>query len=619
MIGLRKRWILEGLVLTTAGMALAGWITWIGLRHGLTLQARRQAAATIKQFEWDAVHAFHRGESLAQAVRSRLSSTPLDQLDPDDLLELVPFLENDGPITSLMVYETRGRVLFLDRRERRWVLSLHRRDGKIQRSWIAVDGKWVQHSDSTFIRNYKPETRPWHVWAMSHAQAGWMTHPYRFSTGYTCGYSYVIPLRSGGPDSPLEGVVAADIDLAPFTQETWRRSQETYRDLMALTPEGLVLLPPWDPKLASDIQALRAALLVPFTQAPRPVLLRHRATSPQLPSADILILAPIQGLHVPLWAGLAFVGLPVLATGLLLGLFVWRHHRRIMAPLADLAEAGAHPGQAAGRPVKPGAHPHLSALGQSLDHARHVEADHRTLQQRLETMQRAGTVGALAPGIVHDANNQLAVAMGQLSIVTDLLKDYPELEPFLEKAWGATLRCSEVLGALLAYSRPQPGVLTDLDLGLVVHQTAEMLQRVLGKGITLHQDLPAVPLWIRGEQVKLEQIIVNLALNARDAMPHGGKLALRAHGTGERIVLEVEDTGTGMPESVRARVFEPFFTTKAPGRGTGLGLAMVASLVQAVQGEITVTSEEGRGTTFRLSFPAAPPVDVATPASLQGT
>lgn len=618
MLDLRKRWILEGLALITAGMLAVGWIAWLGLHWGIALQAKAGAHSVLDQFESDAARSFRRGEALARAVQIRLADTDLDRLPANTLLELAPFLEREGPVSSLMVYERAGRILFLNRSLQGWSLSLHRWDRGDLESFRGEGDRWRASSDKRFIRAYRPAERPWHAWAQAHEAPSWMPAPYRFPDGLTAGYSYVIPLRPGGPGTPVQAVIAADIALDPYTRDLWSQHRRHYRNLVALTPDDKVIIPAWRADLEADNQALRAAILAPFPRPPQRVLLERRAESPGLPGARLLLLEPPGGLPVPPWATALFIGLPVLLTGAVLGSFVWRHHRRVVAPLADLADSTRERRRVANTPSGSHRLKELEALDTRLSEARSAEEGHQSLRQQLEGMQRADTVRALAPGIVHDANNQLAVAMGQLAMVSDLLQDHPELEPHLQKARGAALRCSEVLRALLAYSRPQPGAQECLDLGTIARETSDTLQRLLGSAIKIRLEAASAPVPVWGERVKLEQVIVNLSLNARDAMPQGGSLILRTCLRNSEAVLEVEDSGTGMPPSVRERLFEPFFTTKAPGKGTGLGLAMVASIVEGMGGRITVTSTEGVGTTFGLAFPPSTAAPQEDPPEAQG-
>ena len=226
------------------------------------------------------------------------------------------------------------------------------------------------------------------------------------------------------------------------------------------------------------------------------------------------------------------------------------------------------------------------------------EADLRT---QLERSQRLETMGCLAGGIAHDVNNQLASIVGQINLGRDLLPEGHPAAQRLDKAEHAADRCAVLVKSLLSFThqvRPQLG---SMDLNTLVVDTAALLERVLGGLIRIELSLaPGLPP-ILGNAVQLEQVLLNLAVNSRDAMPQGGRLMLSTElaGTG-RVLLRVRDTGTGIPEDVRPRIFEPFFTTKAVGKGSGLGLATVFTIVKAHGGSIEVASQPSQGTEFRI-------------------
>ncbi|MDE3032887.1 MAG: response regulator, partial [Acidobacteriota bacterium] len=222
----------------------------------------------------------------------------------------------------------------------------------------------------------------------------------------------------------------------------------------------------------------------------------------------------------------------------------------------------------------------------------------------------------LAGGIAHDVNNQLAAILGQLHLCRELLPEGHTVLARLERAETATRRCAQTTKALLAFSHQSRPELKRLNLNALVEETSVILERLLGGRIRLilHLDraLPA----IRGDAVQLEQVLMNLAVNARDAMPEGGTLEL---GTGRNeageVLLEVQDSGTGIPAAALPHLFEPFFTTKEQGKGTGLGLAMVFGIVKAHQGRIQAENMPGGGALFRITLPAAGRADDSSPSA----
>ncbi|MBN9516952.1 response regulator, partial [bacterium] len=250
--------------------------------------------------------------------------------------------------------------------------------------------------------------------------------------------------------------------------------------------------------------------------------------------------------------------------------------------------------------------------------------ERRRLEDQLRQAQKMEAIGQLAGGVAHDFNNLLTVINGYTDLI---LTDTPEADPRhtpLAAVRAAGDRAAALTGQLLAFSRKTIVAPKVLDLNDVVDSAGRMLRRLIGEHIVLTTSLAPHLDPVRADPGLIEQVIMNLAVNARDAMPTGGRLTietanlvLRAGdghypglGAGRYVRLCVSDTGHGMTEEVKARIFEPFFTTKGPGEGTGLGLATVYGIVMSVGGYVGAYSEVGVGTTFKVLLPAAPP---ATP------
>ncbi len=245
-----------------------------------------------------------------------------------------------------------------------------------------------------------------------------------------------------------------------------------------------------------------------------------------------------------------------------------------------------------------------------------------TARLAVEAAQKLECVGRLATGVAHDFNNLLTAVLGHSELTLARLAPGDPLRGGVEQIRRAADRAAALTRQLLLFARRDPPARRPLDLNAVVVDLEPMLGRLLGADVRLEVAVDRAVGWIEADAGQVEQVVVNLCVNARDAMPEGGRLRLAtaevtladgapelrgAPSAGRYVALEVEDAGCGMPPEVLARVFEPFFTTKERGRGTGLGLATVWGIVEGAGGCVTVTSEVGRGTTFRVLFPRAAP------------
>jgi signal transduction histidine kinase len=240
-----------------------------------------------------------------------------------------------------------------------------------------------------------------------------------------------------------------------------------------------------------------------------------------------------------------------------------------------------------------------------------VEQALRESEAQLRQSQKLEAIGTLAGGIAHDFNNLITVISGYTQLVLMRAEKGSAVVDDLRQVIEASDRASNLTHQLLAFSRKQVLQPTVLDLGDVVNGISPMLRRIIGEHILLSVESIGPLARVRADRGQLEQVLLNLAVNARDAMPSGGVVTIStsnerdAKGQPTAVCLAVKDTGTGMPAEVRERIFEPFFTTKEVGKGTGLGLSMVYGIVKQSGGTIVVDSEIGKGTTFTITIPAA--------------
>ena len=256
----------------------------------------------------------------------------------------------------------------------------------------------------------------------------------------------------------------------------------------------------------------------------------------------------------------------------------------------------------------------------------------RSVEHRLRHVQKMEAIGRLAGGIAHDFNNVLGVITGYSEMLMDRLESEPKLSALVTQILDATQRGSTLTRQLLAFSRQQVLELRVINIQEHIKIIEDLLRRVLGEDIYISIEAGGRPVHLRADPTQLEQVIMNLVVNARDAMPSGGNLSIEiseahldaeycehnpdAH-PGAYVCIAVTDTGCGMSPEVRARIFEPFFTTKESGKGTGLGLATVYGIVKQSAGHITVYSELGHGSTFKVYLPLSEePVSKAEIVSL---
>jgi len=294
----------------------------------------------------------------------------------------------------------------------------------------------------------------------------------------------------------------------------------------------------------------------------------------------------------------------------------------LLVPLLPLLVSLPSPGQLAAEvEVRRRAEDEVRTINAELeDRVARRTAERHALHDQLIHSQKMEAVGRLAGGVAHDFNNLLTVILGYDEMLGERLREDRESSEYVEEIRRATQRASALTSQLLAFSRRQVSQPRLVELSAVVRQTDRLLRRVIGEDITLETRLEENLPMVKVDPIHMDQIILNLAINSRDAMPAGGKLTietataeLSADYSGRHIgvepgpfvLLAVSDTGTGMDEATRVRIFEPFFTTKEQGKGTGLGLAIVYGIVKQNGGEILVDSEPGRGTSFKIYLPTA--------------
>ena len=247
-----------------------------------------------------------------------------------------------------------------------------------------------------------------------------------------------------------------------------------------------------------------------------------------------------------------------------------------------------------------------------------AEQQRKKLEEQLQQSQKMEVIGQLAGGVAHDFNNILTVIKGFADFALMMLEPHHPAYTYIQKIVTGVDNAANLTSQLLSFSRRKVLKLEALDLNEIVNQSMEFIQRTLGEKVKIKIETAQEPPIVNVDKTAMQQIITNLCINARDAMPKGGELKIVTAvryieedypllppelSPGKYVMLSISDTGIGIPKEIQDRIFEPFFTTKKPGYGTGLGLSMVYGLVKQQNGFITVYSEEGKGTEFKLFFP----------------
>ncbi len=379
--------------------------------------------------------------------------------------------------------------------------------------------------------------------------------------------------------------VRATVDRLATTNLELARSEAKYRSFVELAADAIFVTTPGGTILEVSRQAER------LTGVDRERLLGTPMTS---------LLLPRLAEEDPFPLDLLARGVPVMRP-----CRIGRHDGRVV-------EAEMHSAMLPEGPIL--------CFCRDITERRQAEAERKILQDQLIQAQKLESIGRLAGGIAHDFNNLLTVINGYSQLLLETLPQSDPSRESLEEINKAGDRAANLTQQLLAFSRKQMLQFQVFDLNRVVWEMHTLLARTVGENLELKLDLCQEAATIRADPRRLEQVIMNLAVNARDAMAGGGTLrigtaceelsqnATRLHPgarPGRYAVLTVSDTGTGMDQDTRHHLFEPFFTTKEIGKGTGLGLAMVLGVVEQSGGFIEVDSELGRGTVFRIHLPMA--------------
>jgi signal transduction histidine kinase len=600
-------------------IVLFGALVWFGMQGTLERQIEARTQESLLRLDRDLRSHLMEAERVGRAAAKWVEDgrAPLEQpLAVDGLLR--PVLEESSTIVSMILIRADGGGCAFYRRPKGLdTYGLRSEPDQMQRTLFRSNGRLLDEPSVDRVP-VRYRERPWFLAAQRSPLPQWVS-VYPFLTAPDHGVSFVVPILDDRGN--FKAAVCVDVLLETLSQRVWDTRPTPHSLALVCDSHTQVLVAP------KDVDPQRQ-FLHPLGEGNLPLfhhlVQRWKAGghSPELirftfenqayagrvlpmggnRGADWLVClaAPVrdfqQGVR-GLVIVLALVGLVFLA------LLTWRLARlskRITSPLASLAGAAEALGKGA-TPTPPDSEiQEIHTLGQAFLRAGLALEKDAELHLKLQHSQRLETVGTLAGGIAHDVNNQLAAILGQLNLGRDLLEPEHPAAQRIRKAEEAAQRCAQMLRSLLGFTHQTSPELESLDLNDLVRRTGNLVARLLGGCIRLDLELAADLAPVRGDNVSLEQVLMNLAVNARDAMPQGGRLLISTQALGGEICLTVKDTGTGIPEEILPKIFDPFFTTKEVGKGTGLGLAMVFGIVQAHGGRIEVDSQTGLGTEFRI-------------------
>jgi signal transduction histidine kinase len=304
--------------------------------------------------------------------------------------------------------------------------------------------------------------------------------------------------------------------------------------------------------------------------------------------------------------------------------------RRAIGPVDRLARSAKKLGMGESfEKVPVESHDEIGRLAETFnnmsDNLRKRDKEKHMLEEKLAQAQKMEAVGTLARGIAHDFNNILATIRGSVFIMDKNIDEQSRLKHYTEQIHNSIAKAKNLVDGLLAFSRTNKINLTTVDINFIIKRLTPMLGNILGETIELETHIQDETLMIMGDSIQIEQVLMNLCMNAKDAMPDGGSVTIKTRKVNTEqylannnkglftdnslppdrdfVEISVADTGTGMNEAIKDRIFEPFFTTKQVGKGTGLGLSIVYGIIEQHKGHIDVHTKKGEGTEFRIYIP----------------
>jgi signal transduction histidine kinase len=562
-------------------------------------------------------------ETLGAGLAKTWASLDARGLDRESMLQAaLPLLRRPTLLTNLLFCTPEGQYVTLIRTDNGWDLLQGDPKSKTATLTVAFPNPLSKPQTISGLPNY-PLTRPWFVEGTSITAPKWTSTPYSFADEKSEGYSYLVPVFNA--EGKRRGLISLDITTDRIHRALQRYFKPVHGQAMITTSQGEILVPPGEDE--SAFSAAWGALSLPSKEELHahswlpegwaqsktfPLRIRDGARRYRIDREGLSLGA---GLELVLWSAIPSEPMSGVLRGVTLGfsavlmlvlmgwgLYGLKLTRRYSRPIMNLAHSAeqareGHEVERVDSDIW-----EIRKMGEQLQWAGHAVRAKQALEDQLVRAQRYEVASALSGGVIHDLNNLMTSIYGradQLLAASSLTSGERES---VESILSATQQGRRLSERLLNFS--QGGDYSErLDLNECLSEAALLLHPVLHRThMTIH--LSEAPLPFQGNPEEVLQIILNLALNARDAMKGAGALELHAQRNPEGCPeLWVKDNGPGIPEAIHDRIFEPYFTTKPKGKGTGLGLAVVQRVVDRMGGHVAFTSSADSGTCFRVTFP----------------
>lgn len=548
-------------------------------------------------------HQIRDSESLGDTLALMWRRDALSPSKKDAPLRLECLLRQ-SQAQNLLLTDTSGRVVSANLIEGRYrTRSISVDDGNRKLLETQWDGNGTVVSSAALNLQVPDYTqRPWYRLGLASNGSSW-TSPYRFISPQVLGVTYCRKVVD--PQGKTLGVVGVDLVLAELDKQVQR-----YRP----TPHSLAyLIDTNGNRMDGAEQAANAITQAalgsreslaswPMVSAYGQRWLVHRAQM-EGPGWQVVLAIPVRDLiGRPLRITFTALGLGIIAF-LFIAFRLAVISKRISRPLSELADTSV--ALMLGHPM-PQPATEITELAQArsaLELAAKSAAEQRQMETELQRIQRLELVGAMAAGLAHDMRNHLTAIQGQIDLALLKAPSGPQAK-HLESAMEACGGMSSILKDLISFGKPKERIIEQVSLNALVVKAAGLLEFSGGRLLNVALDLDPSSPRVTGNPVQLEQVILNLGFNAKDATRAGGTVSVRTGTRAEEAFVEVRDSGTGMSPEVKARLFTPFFSTKDE-KGTGLGLAMVANIAKSHKGRIEVESDPGVGSVFTVWLPLA--------------